>query len=134
MIFLKLSQKKKKKNHHLSVNVFYLDQPTFLSYGKDLTYIPISLFFFFLDTGIFLLISQAVVPKVIKTATSWVRRSSNQQQLMMRQLNPTFRYTHFNTLKKTVFGKHCGKSEIAQKEQFHLFPQCFLCNLHLKIL
>ena len=42
-------------------------------------------------------------------------------------------YTHFNTLKET-FGKHCGKGEIAQNEQFHLFLQCFLCNRNLKIL
>ena len=26
------------------------------------------------------------------------------------------------------------KGEIAQDEQFHLFPRCFLCNLYLKIL
>ena len=26
------------------------------------------------------------------------------------------------------------KDEIAQNEQFHLFPQGFLCNLYLKIL
>ena len=26
------------------------------------------------------------------------------------------------------------KVEIAQHEQFHLFPQCFLSSLHLKIL
>ena len=26
------------------------------------------------------------------------------------------------------------KGEIAQNEQFHLFPQCFLLNLYLKIL
>ena len=26
-----------------------------------------------------------------------------------------------------------GKGEIAHFEQFHLFPQCFLCNLYLKI-
>ena len=25
------------------------------------------------------------------------------------------------------------KGEVAQNEQFHLFPQCFLCNLYLKI-
>ena len=50
-------------------------------------------------------------------------------------------YTHLNTLKKTDLRKHCGKGEnivekgeIAQTEQFHLFPQCFLCNLYLKIL
>ena len=24
------------------------------------------------------------------------------------------------------------KGEIAQNEQFHSFPQCFLCNLYLK--
>ena len=43
--------------------------------------------------------------------------------------------THFNTLKIKVFGKHCGKiGEIAQKEQFHLFPQRFVYNLYLKIL
>ena len=26
------------------------------------------------------------------------------------------------------------KDEIAQNEQFHLFPQCFLCSVYLKIL
>ena len=26
------------------------------------------------------------------------------------------------------------KGEIAQNQQFHLFPQCFLCNLYLEIL
>ena len=26
-----------------------------------------------------------------------------------------------------------GKGEIAQNEQFRLFPQCFLCNLYLTI-
>ena len=31
-----------------------------------------------------------------------------------------------------VLGKHCGKGKIAQKEQFHLFPQCFLGNVYLK--
>ena len=25
-----------------------------------------------------------------------------------------------------------GKGEIAQNEQFHLFPQCCLCNVYLK--
>ena len=43
-------------------------------------------------------------------------------------------YTHFNTMKKKAVRKHCGKGEIAQNEQFHLFPQRFLCNLYLKIL
>ena len=42
--------------------------------------------------------------------------------------------THFNIVKKRTFGKHCGKGEIAQNEQFHLIPQCFLCNLSLEIL
>ena len=40
-------------------------------------------------------------------------------------------YTHFNTLKKKALLKHCGKRWNAQNEQFHLFPQCFLCNLSL---
>ena len=32
-------------------------------------------------------------------------------------------YTHFNTLKKKKkLGKHFRKGEIAQHEQFHLFP------------
>ena len=35
-------------------------------------------------------------------------------------------------LKTKASGKQCGKSEIAQNEQFHLFPQCFLGNLYLK--
>ena len=33
--------------------------------------------------------------------------------------------------KKKPLGKHCEKGEIAQNEQFHLFSQCFLCNLYL---
>ena len=41
-------------------------------------------------------------------------------------------YICLNTLKNKASGKHCGKGEIAQNEQFHLFPQCFLCNLYLK--
>ena len=36
-------------------------------------------------------------------------------------------------MKKKALGKHCGKGEIAQNEQFHLFPQSFLCNLYLDI-
>ena len=43
-------------------------------------------------------------------------------------------YTHFNTLKKKALGKHLEKDEIAQTEQFYLFPQCFQCNLYLKTL
>ena len=35
-------------------------------------------------------------------------------------------------MKKNASGKHCGKGETAQNEQFHLFPQCFLCNLYFK--
>ena len=42
-------------------------------------------------------------------------------------------YTHFNSLKKKSFAKHIvEKGKIAQNEQFHLFPQCFVCNLYLK--
>ena len=41
-------------------------------------------------------------------------------------------YTHFNTLKKKSHEKTLWKKdEIAQDEQFHLLPQCFLCNLYL---
>ena len=43
-------------------------------------------------------------------------------------------YTHFNTLKKKVLENMVEKGEIAQHEQFHLFPQCFLYNQYLKIL
>ena len=43
-------------------------------------------------------------------------------------------YTHFNTLKKKVSSNIVEKDEIAQNEQFQLFPQCFLCNLYLEIL
>ena len=43
-------------------------------------------------------------------------------------------YTHFNTLKKKALGNIVEKGEIAQIEEFHLFPQCFLCDLYLKIL
>ena len=42
-------------------------------------------------------------------------------------------YSHFITLKKKALGKHSGKGEIAQNEQFYFFPQCFLCNIYLKI-
>ena len=40
-------------------------------------------------------------------------------------------YTQLNTLKKTTLGNNVEKGEIAQNEQFHLFPQRFLCNLYL---
>ena len=43
-------------------------------------------------------------------------------------------YTHFNTLKKKALGNIVEKGEIAQNEQFHLLPQCFPCNLYVKIL
>ena len=36
--------------------------------------------------------------------------------------------------KKKLQENIVGKGEIAQNEQFHLFPQCFLCNLYLKLL
>ena len=36
-------------------------------------------------------------------------------------------------MKKKAIRKHGGKGEIAQNEQFYLFPQCFLCNLYLKV-
>ena len=34
-------------------------------------------------------------------------------------------------MKKTTLGNIVEKGEIAQNEQFHLFPQHFLCNLYL---
>ena len=43
-------------------------------------------------------------------------------------------YTHFNTLRKKALWKHCGKRWNCSNEHFHLFPQCFLWNLYLKIL
>ena len=50
------------------------------------------------------------------------------------ELTPSSKYIHFNTLKRKALGKHCTKGEIAQDEQFPLFPQCFLCNWYLKSL
>ena len=41
-------------------------------------------------------------------------------------------HTYLNTLKHLE--NFVGKGEIAQDEQFHLFPQYFLCNLYLKVL
>ena len=43
-------------------------------------------------------------------------------------------YTHFNTEEKQLQENIVEKGVIAQNEQFHLFPQCFLCNLYLKVL
>ena len=46
-------------------------------------------------------------------------------------------YTHFNTLKKKEKKPSeniVGKGEVAQNEQFYLFPQCFLCICILKSL
>ena len=39
-------------------------------------------------------------------------------------------YTRFNTLKKKLSENIAEKGD--QNELFHLFPQCFLCNLYLK--
>ena len=36
--------------------------------------------------------------------------------------------THFNTKQQTAFENIVGKEDIALKEQFLLFPQCFLLN------
>ena len=44
------------------------------------------------------------------------------------------RESHFNTLKKKNSENIVEKGEIALNEQFHLFPQCFLCSLYVKIL
>ena len=56
-----------------------------------------------------------------------------------KKLTLSSMYTHFNTLKKNkllekLLENIVEKGEIAQNEQFHLFPQCFLCNLYLEIL
>ena len=37
-------------------------------------------------------------------------------------------------LRKELMENIVGKGEFAQNEQFHLFPECFLCNLYLKSL
>ena len=42
----------------------------------------------------------------------------------------SFKYIEEQSLRKTLW----EKGEIDQNEQFHLFPQCYLCNLYLKIL
>ena len=45
-------------------------------------------------------------------------------------------YTYSNILKKeNTFEKHCGKKvKLPKMSNFTFFPQCFLCNLYLKIL
>ena len=43
-------------------------------------------------------------------------------------------YTHFDTLKKKGLENIVEKGEIAQNEQFHLFPQCFLRYMYIKFL
>ena len=45
-------------------------------------------------------------------------------------------YTHFDTFKKKkkLYDNIVEKGEIAHFEQFHIFPQCFLCSPYLKIL
>ena len=51
------------------------------------------------------------------------------------QLTLSSVYTHFNLSekkKKKTLRNIVEKSEIAQNEQFHLFPQCLLCNLYVK--
>ena len=54
--------------------------------------------------------------------------------ILKNSLTPSSICTHFNTLKKKFSENIEEKGEIAQNEQFHLFPQCFLCNLYLNIL
>ena len=52
--------------------------------------------------------------------------------LCVLRLNP---FLHLYSFKKKALGKTLWKKgEIAQNEQFHLFLQCFPCNLYLKIL
>ena len=42
-------------------------------------------------------------------------------------------YTRFNTEEKKLLENIVEKGEIAQNEQLHLFPQCFLFNPYIKI-
>ena len=42
--------------------------------------------------------------------------------------------THFNTLTKIALENGVERGEFAHFEQFHLFPQCLLCNLYHKML
>ena len=49
-------------------------------------------------------------------------------------LTLSYIYTHFNTLKKKLQENIVEKDENAQNEKFHLFPQCFLCNVYLETL
>ena len=54
---------------------------------------------------------------------------------VMVDINPFLHiYSIQHTEEKKLSENITEKGEIAQKEQFHLFPQCFLCNLYLKIL
>ena len=48
----------------------------------------------------------------------------------IRPLTLSSIYTHFNTLEKKPLENIVENGEIAQNEQFHPFPQCFLCNLY----
>ena len=48
--------------------------------------------------------------------------------------NPFLHILVLTHLRKKLWENIVEKGEIAQNEQFHLFPQCFLCNLYLKIL
>ena len=57
---------------------------------------------------------------------------SRVSSLVWHSLTLSSIYTHFNTLKKKALGNSVEKGEIAQNEQFHRFPQCFLWNLYLK--
>ena len=63
------------------------------------------------------------------TFTNSDRNDSN-----LLTLSSIYMYTHSNTLKKKLQENIVEKGEIAQNEQFRLFPQYFLCNLCRRIL
>ena len=57
------------------------------------------------------------------------------QQVNILLFNPFLHIFSFQHIEeKNLQESIVVKGEIAQNEQFHLFPQCFLCNLYLKIL
>ena len=71
--------------------------------------------------------SKGLFHRVIKIGIAWYK------------LHTFLHIYSFKHSEEKALEKHCEKGEIAQNEQgeneqFHLFPQCFLCNVYLKIL
>ena len=63
-----------------------------------------------------------------RTLMAWKSNLSQDYAVCVFYLTHSSIYTHLNVLKKKKnFGKTLwGKGEIAQYEQVHLFPQCYL--------